>query len=101
MNDSFLYNERVSKEMVNEYFKKINGNLLLLAPSNLSWMEGKRSENLENVITIECNKSDDEDNDKDDDDSDDDDDNYNDNDADDGGDGDDSEEDDGEGEDAY
>jgi hypothetical protein len=35
-----------------------------IVESNLSWMEGKRSENLENVITIECNESDDENNDK-------------------------------------
>jgi Helitron helicase-like domain at N-terminus len=32
--------------------------------SNLGWMKGKRSENLSNVITIECNESNDEDGDK-------------------------------------
>lgn len=35
-----------------------------IVESNLSWMKGKQSENLENIITIECNESDDEDNDK-------------------------------------
>lgn len=32
--------------------------------SNLDWMKGKQSEDLTNVITIECNESDDEDKDK-------------------------------------